>query len=150
MNIGTKLNRWDNLLFQNARQFERLFNVHLNVPDKTQVEVLGPVLGGLRELLVGGESRTVNLFETDMVYSKELKRYVTQRSVYQRRFSGGRPPQPKYKYSIEKNGTILKFDGTKAAARFLGIHEPTLNRKFVKGYSKLVKGYTISRELIND
>ena len=152
MNIGEKINRFDNLLYSNARQFETLFNLSLSVPPETKVEVLGLEVGGFRRLNVGGTERVVDLLDTDMIYSKELGRVISKKGAYSKKPSKetrGTGKRPRYKYSIEKDGAIQEFYNCEELAQFLQVNASMIVRRFNMGYDLNINGYLLSREKFN-
>ena len=70
MLLGEKINHYDYITNKTVKEFNELFNLKLEYNEEYKVEILEPVIGGRRKLLVNGYEIIVSLFKQEHFYYK--------------------------------------------------------------------------------
>jgi len=70
MLLGEKINHYDYNTNKTVKEFNELFDLKLEYNEDSKVEILEPVIGGRRKLLIEGGEIIVSLFKQEHFYYK--------------------------------------------------------------------------------
>jgi len=137
--IGQLINKFDLLEDPTLKDFNEMFTMRLEGDSKASVIIGTMTIGGLREVLIGGNMKLIEIIKR-REYNKKVQK-IRDNSNHSGSVS-------RFLYTAEKDGVVKEFGTMKKMADFLERVPSALSGRFnKKWYSKEVDGWTISRKL---